>query len=208
MSREARRLPSAHAVGLLPVVRCELAGIVNMKQVDVLQTVAWGMCHFGSLLTGRGCPRQDMLREKGRGMVKSVGMVPQCDDDGSIIETRQYREGWVLTEDGITQLRLLSPEAADVLLAADPCQACGAQCCKYVSIPVTELQELDVDWLIARGALEPGERGHVDWRIESRCPHLTEDNRCVIYDTRPETCRNYEVDGASCRRARRLAAND
>ena len=88
----------------------------DMKQVDVLQTVAWGMCHFGSLLTGRGCPRQDMLREKGRGMVKSVGMVPQCDDDGSIIETRQYREGWVLTEDGITQLRLLSPEAAETYL--------------------------------------------------------------------------------------------
>ena len=95
----------------------------------------------------------------------------------------------------------VSSGRSDVLLAADPCQACGAQCCKYVSIPVTELQELDVDWLIARGALEPGERGHVDWRIESRCPHLTEDNRCVIYDTRPETCRNYEVDGASCQQS-------
>ena len=91
-----------------------------MKQADVLESVAWGMHHFGSLLTGRGCSRQDMLREHGRGMVRSVGMVPQCDDDGSIIESRQCREGWVLTEKGKTQLRLLVPIAAEVYLPTEP----------------------------------------------------------------------------------------
>lgn len=88
----------------------------------------------------------------------------------------------------------------------DLCGACAGECCKYISIPLAKiaglLPRLDIPWLQARGTLyQDG-----TWRIPSRCPHLTDAGRCGIYASRPESCRTYEVDGPSCRRARAVAA--
>ena len=86
------------------------------------------------------------------------------------------------------------------------CDSCG-ECCKFVSIPLAEipglLPDLDRPWLEARGKV------YADgtWRIPSRCRHLTDAGRCAIYLTRPDSCHDYEVDGASCRRARAEANN-
>lgn len=41
--------------------------------------------------------------------------------------------------------------------------------------------------------------------IVGRCPNLGADNRCGIYDQRPEHCRNFEVGGRECDEARRCA---
>ncbi len=80
------------------------------------------------------------------------------------------------------------------------CAQCGGECCKYITIPLSELEELDIPWLQARGMLY----GPV-WRIKSRCPRLTDEGKCAIYETRPETCKMFEVGGQSCRRARAAA---
>lgn len=85
------------------------------------------------------------------------------------------------------------------------CDSCGGECCKFVSIPLADvpglLPDLDRPWLEARGTL------YADgvWRIASRCRHLTDAGRCAIYATRPDSCRDYDVDGPSCRRARAQA---
>ncbi|GGZ88868.1 hypothetical protein GCM10007161_20470 [Ignatzschineria indica] len=47
-----------------------------------------------------------------------------------------------------------------------PCTSCGA-CCRYLHL-ATELQHLD--------------------RGDGVCKHLTKENRCEIYETRPEIC--------------------
>jgi uncharacterized protein len=39
----------------------------------------------------------------------------------------------------------------------------------------------------------------LDKPLGLRCPHLTEDNLCAIYDRRPQICRNYAADDF-CRR--------
>ena len=88
-----------------------------MKQGDVLVDVAWGMHFFGSVCTGRGCPRRDMIRTRDAGLVESIGQVVMCDDDGFTIEPERYREGWVLTESGKTALREYDPDAAERYLS-------------------------------------------------------------------------------------------
>ena len=34
----------------------------------------------------------------------------------------------------------------------------------------------------------------MDKPLGLRCPHLTEENLCSVYDRRPEICRNYSAD--------------
>ena len=91
-----------------------------MKQGDVLVDVAWGMHFFGSVCTGRGLPRRDMLRAQADGLVESFGQVTMCDGDGFTIEPERYREGWVLTENGKTVLRQYDTDAAERYLPNTP----------------------------------------------------------------------------------------
>ena len=85
----------------------------------------------------------------------------------------------------------------------DPtCQTCGGQCCKFISVRVGLQTPERRTWFEARGNLTPGGT----WRISSRCPHLTADNRCAIYATRPRACRDWPVDGDGCRGTRAAAA--
>jgi uncharacterized protein len=34
----------------------------------------------------------------------------------------------------------------------------------------------------------------LDKPLGLRCPHLTSDNKCAVYDRRPEVCRSYAAD--------------
>ena len=79
------------------------------------------------------------------------------------------------------------------------CRECAGACCKYISIPLEEIAELDLRWLQARGTLSQTNDCRVFWRIPSRCPHLTTSGHCDIYATRPKSCKSYEVDGEMCR---------
>ena len=91
-----------------------------MKQGDVLYYAAWGMFFFGSVCTGRGLPRRDMLRAQADGLVKSIGQVTMCDGDGFTIEPERYREGWILTDAGKDALREYDPDAYERYLSNVP----------------------------------------------------------------------------------------
>ena len=54
-----------------------------------------------------------------------------------------------------------------------PCKECGGTCCKTMYGVV-----LDDDSAL--------------WFENGRCPNLTADNRCGIYETRPRACREFD----------------
>ncbi len=71
-----------------------------MKQLDVLETVAWGEKHFGSVITGGGLLLRDVRRAIRDGLIVSAGQVIVCDGDGFGLEPERYREGFKLTDAG------------------------------------------------------------------------------------------------------------
>lgn len=77
------------------------------------------------------------------------------------------------------------------------CEHCTAACCRYLALPLdkprTERDFDDIRWyLMHQGISVFVEDG--DWYIQFRttCKNLGADNRCMIYDVRPEICREYE----------------
>ena len=79
------------------------------------------------------------------------------------------------------------------------CNHCTAKCCKYFALPIetpTTRQDFDyIRWYLLHGEatvfIEEG-----DWYllIHTRCKHLRADNRCGIYATRPQICRDYTIE--------------
>lgn len=77
-----------------------------------------------------------------------------------------------------------------------PCQLCPARCCNYfalhVDTPVTPEDHDYVRWFLMHEHVVVW-RQDGDWYLEvrTRCKNLQPDNRCGIYDTRPQICREY-----------------
>ncbi|HEV3021885.1 MAG TPA: YkgJ family cysteine cluster protein [Pirellulales bacterium] len=79
------------------------------------------------------------------------------------------------------------------------CNHCTAKCCKYFALPIeTPTTHKDFDYIrwyllhdMATVFIEEG-----DWYllVHTRCKHLRSDNRCGIYETRPQICREYTID--------------
>jgi Fe-S-cluster containining protein len=79
------------------------------------------------------------------------------------------------------------------------CDFCPAKCCRYFALPI-ETPEKRKDFEFIRWYLLH-ERASIftedeDWYllVHTRCKHLGEDNRCGIYSTRPQICRDYSTD--------------
>lgn len=77
-----------------------------------------------------------------------------------------------------------------------PCHLCSARCCKYFALPIDKPKsKADYDYvrwyLMHEGIAVWVDDG--DWYLEVRtvCKHLMADNRCEIYETRPNVCREY-----------------
>lgn len=70
-------------------------------QRDAIESIYWAMNNFGSLVTNRALPRSRVLRLVELGLVKSIGDVVMCDDDGFTIQPERYREGFRLTSEGL-----------------------------------------------------------------------------------------------------------
>jgi len=77
------------------------------------------------------------------------------------------------------------------------CEHCTAACCRYLALPLdrprTARDYDDIRWyLMHEGISVFVEEG--DWYIQfqTRCRNLLPDNRCGVYDTRPEICMEYE----------------
>jgi Fe-S-cluster containining protein len=79
------------------------------------------------------------------------------------------------------------------------CDHCTAKCCKYFALPIdtpTERQDYDyIRWyLLHNGASVFVDEGTWYLLVHSPCRHLLADNRCGIYETRPQICRDYTTD--------------
>ena len=90
----------------------------------------------------------------------------------------------------------LKPRREDLQPGESLCDYCTAKCCHYFALPIdTPTQRQDFDY-IRWYLLHEGTSVFVDegtWYliVHSRCRHLQSDNRCGIYETRPQICRDY-----------------
>ena len=80
------------------------------------------------------------------------------------------------------------------------CDHCPAKCCKYFALPIEtpdSLQDFDyIRWyLVHDRATVFVEDDTWYLLVHTTCKHLRPDNRCGIYETRPQICRDYSTDG-------------
>lgn len=80
------------------------------------------------------------------------------------------------------------------------CNHCTAKCCKYFALPIdtpTEQKDFDyIRWyLLHEAATVFIEDDTWYLLVHTQCKHLQPDNRCGIYETRPQICRDYSTDG-------------
>ena len=79
------------------------------------------------------------------------------------------------------------------------CDFCTAKCCRYFALPIekpTETQDFDfMRWFLLHERASVFVDDEV-WYIlvHTKCKHLQDDNRCGIYQTRPQICREYSTD--------------
>ena len=79
------------------------------------------------------------------------------------------------------------------------CTYCTAKCCKYFALPIdtpTEARDFDfIRWyLLHEHASVFLDEGVWYLLVHTPCRHLQADNRCGIYETRPNICREYTTD--------------
>ena len=76
------------------------------------------------------------------------------------------------------------------------CDYCTAKCCRYFAVTIeTPDDETDFEyirWFLLHDRATVFKEGD-DWYllVHTECRHLQSDNRCGIYDTRPNICREY-----------------
>lgn len=77
------------------------------------------------------------------------------------------------------------------------CDGCG-YCCKAITHPIEiDFSGNDPDWLKARGIPKDG----IKWlAVIDPCPQLTEENRCTIYEDRPNQCKDFPTDPSQLER--------
>jgi Fe-S-cluster containining protein len=90
----------------------------------------------------------------------------------------------------------LKPRREDLKPGESLCDHCTAKCCQYFALPIdtpTERQDFDyIRWyLLHEAASVFVDEGTWYLIVHSRCRHLQSDNRCGIYETRPQICRDY-----------------
>jgi uncharacterized protein len=79
------------------------------------------------------------------------------------------------------------------------CEYCTAKCCRYFALPIdapTSWKDFEfLRWYVLhdRATLFTEDD---DWYllVHTECKHLQADNRCGIYDTRPQICRDYTTE--------------
>ncbi|MDX1965449.1 MAG: YkgJ family cysteine cluster protein [Pirellulales bacterium] len=79
------------------------------------------------------------------------------------------------------------------------CDFCTAKCCRYFALPIdkpTERRDFEfLRWfLLHEHATAFTDDGVWYLLVHTTCKHLLADNRCGIYETRPEICREYTTD--------------
>ncbi len=91
------------------------------------------------------------------------------------------------------------PRRQDLLPHQVLCEFCTAKCCRYFALPIekptTRKDFQYIRWYLMHGyASVFVEDGVWHLLVQTPCKHLQPDNRCGIYETRPEICREYSTD--------------
>ena len=91
------------------------------------------------------------------------------------------------------------PSREDLPKDANLCEYCTAKCCQYIALPIdtpkTWKDYDDLRWYLAHGDVSIFvDEGSWYIMMHKKCNHLLPDNRCGIYDDRPEICRGYNTD--------------
>jgi Fe-S-cluster containining protein len=78
------------------------------------------------------------------------------------------------------------------------CDYCIAKCCRYFALPIEGPEEFAdfefIRWyLLHERATVFKESDNWYLLVHTKCQHLQEDNRCGIYETRPQICRDYNT---------------
>jgi len=78
------------------------------------------------------------------------------------------------------------------------CHYCRAKCCRYFALPIdtpTEWQDFDyIRWyLLHERAAVFIEDGTWYLLVHNRCQHLRDNQRCDVYQKRPQICRDYKT---------------
>jgi len=80
------------------------------------------------------------------------------------------------------------------------CENCDAKCCKYVAIeidtPETKEDFENMRWYVAHKNIIVYVNDEDIWHIEFQtpCEKLGKDNKCQIYEKRPDICKQYSQD--------------
>ena len=91
------------------------------------------------------------------------------------------------------------PRREDVPADQVLCSHCTAKCCRYFALPLEEPETTEdfefIRWYLLhdRAAVFTEEE---TWYllVHTTCKHLQPDNRCGIYTTRPQVCRDYSTN--------------
>lgn len=79
------------------------------------------------------------------------------------------------------------------------CEYCVAKCCRYFALPIDTPESFEdyefMRWYLLHDAATIfTEEDTWYLLVHTTCKHLQPDNRCGIYDTRPQICREYSTD--------------
>lgn len=94
--------------------------------------------------------------------------------------------------------RRSKPRREDLPKDANLCEHCTAKCCRYFALPIETPQTFAdfefIRWyLLHEGATVFSEEGNWYLLVHTVCKHLQDDQRCGIYETRPQICRDYST---------------
>ena len=91
------------------------------------------------------------------------------------------------------------PRREDLKPGENLCQHCTAKCCRYFALPIdkpTNRKEFDyVRWYLLHARASVFVEDDTWYlMVHTDCKHLQPDQRCGIYLTRPQICRDYTTD--------------
>lgn len=79
------------------------------------------------------------------------------------------------------------------------CEGCS-HCCHYIALEISKpTSKRDYDnlfWFLMHNGVSVYEDWHGHWfvQFDTTCRALTSDQRCGIYEERPQVCREYSID--------------
>ena len=98
----------------------------------------------------------------------------------------------------MNRLPRVQKKREDLELGENLCEYCTAKCCKYFALPIdTPTSRADFEyirWYLLHEKATVFVDEHWYLLVHTTCKHLQPDNRCGIYETRPQICRDYSND--------------